>query len=128
MAQEQINEDIKWLESQLEAKKKELSEKSPEQSAERDVLRDVIKEVPSISAPTAPAALNDDAVSQAAGNMEEKQHEEVIQNLIEIAFSKDLLSALKVAESLKNPHILDEFHDKLADEYYQKLLDARKLK
>jgi len=61
-------------------------------------------------------------------DLKEKEHGDIIQNLVQIAFSKNLLSALKVAESLNNPHILDEFHDTLADQYYQKLLDARKLK
>ena len=130
MVQEQIHEDIKWLESQLESKKKELAEGSIEQGQEREIVKEVIKETttekPSMSAPV--SKLSEDGANKSALEKKEKEHGEVIQNLVEIAFSKNLLSALKVAESLNNPHILDEFHDILADEYYQKLLDARKLK
>ena len=45
-----------------------------------------------------------------------------------MAFSKGMTQAMKAANALKNPHILDDFHDKLADKYYEKLLEARKIK
>ena len=62
MAQEQINEDIKWLEAQLESKKKELAGGSIEQGGEREIVKEVIKETatekPNVSAPV--AKLSDD--------------------------------------------------------------------
>jgi hypothetical protein len=128
MPQEQINDEIKWLEAQLEARKRELVEKSFEKKEERDVLKEIIKEVPTGSAPTPPAPIiSDDAALKKAEELQEKEHEEIIEELVNISFSKNLASALKVANSLKNPHLLDEFHDALADRYYQKLLDARKI-
>jgi len=130
MAQEQINQDIKWLEGQLEQKKRELAGSGAEVKEEREIIKDVIKESP--QAPTPPpasqASLSDDDAKKRAAELEEKKHHEIIDELVGIAFSKNLASALKVAESFKNPHIIDEFHDTLADYYYQKLLDARKLK
>src|SRR3989338_5365229 len=122
MAQEGIHEDIKWLEGQLEAKKRELAGGGMEAKEEREVVKDIIKEAP--QAPTPPPAptpsLSDDDAK--------KKHHEIINELVNIALAKNLASALKVAESFKNPHIIDEFHDTLADRYYQKLQDARKLK
>ncbi|OGF67099.1 hypothetical protein A3I27_03950 [Candidatus Giovannonibacteria bacterium RIFCSPLOWO2_02_FULL_43_11b] len=130
MAQEAIHEDIKWLEGQLEAKKRELEGAGAETKEELEIIKDVIKEAP--QAPTPPpashASLSDDDTKKKAGELEEKKHHEIIDELVAIAFSKNLASALKVAESFKNPHIIDEFHDTLADQYYQKLQDARKLK
>ncbi len=130
MAQEQINEDIKWLERQLEAKKRELAGGGPETKEEREIVKEVIKEtaVGELNASVPAAKLSNDDAKKSALDLKEKEHGDIIQNLVQIAFSKNLLSALKVAESLNNPHILDEFHDTLADQYYQKLLDARKLK
>ncbi|OGF68775.1 hypothetical protein A3H65_03055 [Candidatus Giovannonibacteria bacterium RIFCSPLOWO2_02_FULL_45_14] len=130
MAQEGIHEDIKWLEGQLEAKKRELAGGGMEAKEEREVVKDIIKEAP--QAPTPPPAptpsLSDDDAKKKAGELEEKKHHEIINELVNIALAKNLASALKVAESFKNPHIIDEFHDTLADRYYQKLQDARKLK
>ena len=130
MAQEGIHEDIKWLEGQLELKKRELAGQGMEAKEEREVVKDIIKEAP--QAPTPPPAptpsLSDDDAKKKAGELEEKKHHEIINELVNIALAKNLASALKVAESFKNPHILDEFHDTLADQYYQKLQDARKLK
>ncbi len=130
MAGEQLNEDIKWLEGQLEAKKRELAGAGAEIKEEREIIKDVIKEAP--RAPTSPpasqAGLSDEDAKKKASELEEKKHHEIIDELVGIAFSKNLVSALKVAESFKNPHIVDEFHDTLSDHYYQKLLDARKLK
>lgn len=128
MAQEQINQDIKWLEGQLEAKKRELA--GAETKEEREIIKDVIKEAPQapIPPPASKASLSDDDAKKKAAELEEKKHHEIIDELVNIAFAKNLASALKVAESFKNPHIIDEFHDTLADHYYQKLQDARKLK
>lgn len=129
--QQNIHEDIRWLEGQLEAKKKELSENSGEQKGEREVVREVLRDTQSeepLLPPATSQTISDDDAKAKAGELEEKKHHEVIEELVKIAFSKDLASALKVAESFKNPHIVDEFHDILADEYYQKLIDARKLK
>ena len=131
MVQEQIHEDIKWLEGQLEAKKRELSGAGTEVKEEREMIHDVLKEIKneeSLLPPPSPASISDDDAKMKVAELEEKKHHEIIDELVGIAFSKNLASALKVAESFKNPHIIDEFHDTLADHYYQKLLDARKLK
>lgn len=131
MPQGEIHEEIKWLESQLEAKKKELQERGSEQKEEREMVKEVLREASQPPSPPASApktGLSDEEVLRKADELREKEHEHVIEELVKIAFSKNLLSALKVANSLRNPHLLDEFHDTLADNYYQKLLESRKLK
>ena len=135
MAQENIQNEIKWLEEQLEAKKRALSEREPSsteasEGKEREMVRDVIEEAFSQNLLPAPATtpISDDDAQRAALLLDEKEHEEVVSDLIAMAFAKGMAQAMKAANALKNPHILDEFHDKLADQYYQKLLEARKIK
>ncbi len=133
MAQESIHEEIKWLERELEARKKELETRG-ETKPEKEVFHDVLKEA--ISSPTPPpagldgtvGAISDYDAQQAAYQLKEKEHAHIIEELIGLALAKGLNSAIKIANSLKNPHILDEFHDALADKYYEKLLESRKLK
>ncbi|OGF63272.1 hypothetical protein A2926_03605 [Candidatus Giovannonibacteria bacterium RIFCSPLOWO2_01_FULL_44_40] len=128
MPQESIHEEIKWLESQLEAKKREAAGGS-EAKPERQIVREIIKEaaVVPFHLPVG-GAISDDAAQKAAYDLKEKEHAHIIEELIALALAKGLASAMKVANSLKNPHLLDEFHDTLADKYYEKLLEARKLK
>ena len=130
MAQEAIHEEIKWLERELEARKKELETRG-ETKPEKEVFHDVLKEA--ISSPTPPPAggsapISDYDAQQAAYQLKEKEHAHIIEKLIGLALAKGLNSAVKIASSMKNPHILDEFHDALADKYYEKLLESRKLK
>ena len=125
MAQEAIHEEIKWLEERLEARKQELSE-SGEAKHEKEIVREAIREAAQTPPPT--PSISDDAALQAAYDLKEKEHEHIIEELILLALAKGLASAMKVANSLKNPHLLDEFHDALADKYYEKLLESRKLK
>ena len=125
MVQEAIHEEIKWLEERLEARKQELSE-SGEIKHEKEIVREAIREAAQTPPPT--PSISDDAALQTVYDLKEKEHEHIIEELISLALAKGLASAMKVANSLKNPHLLDEFHDALADKYYEKLLDSRKLK
>ncbi|KKS96314.1 hypothetical protein A3B05_01410 [Candidatus Giovannonibacteria bacterium RIFCSPLOWO2_01_FULL_43_160] len=133
MVQEAVNEEIKWLEERLEAKKKELAVGGVE-GPEKEMVREVIKDVSleKTPPPTGPhgavVAVSDDAAQKTAYALKEKEHRQIIEGLISLAFAQGLAIAVKAANHLKNPHLLDEFHDALADKYYEKLLAARKLK
>ena len=50
-----------------------------------------------------------------AESMEQEEHHEQIDELMAIAQEKGIISALKVARSIGNPHILDDFHDHLIE-------------
>lgn len=121
----------------MEAKKRALMEREPatvaveaSEGREREMVKDVIKEAASQNLLPAPAgaAVSDDDAKKAVLLLDEKEHEEVVNDLVAMALSKGMAYAMKAANSLRNPHILDEFHDVLADKYYQKLLEARKIK
>ncbi|MEK9175198.1 MAG: hypothetical protein AAB795_01245 [Patescibacteria group bacterium] len=127
MAQEGIQEQIKLLEAQLEAKKREL-ESIGEHKENHEVIREVIKDiaqnpiVPLVS--PAQTAITDD--QKKLVELKEKEHEHIVRELLNLAISKDPFSAIKIARALKNPHIEDEFHDKLAT-YFDKLIESRKI-
>jgi hypothetical protein len=50
-----------------------------------------------------------------------------VKTLIYFAFKKGLHYATHVAEQLKNPYLLDEFHDTLVDELYEVLKKKKKI-
>ncbi|MEW6407975.1 MAG: hypothetical protein AB1465_04760 [Patescibacteria group bacterium] len=50
-----------------------------------------------------------------------------VKTLIYFAFKKGLHYATAIAEKMKNPYFLDEFHDTLVDELYELLKKKRKI-
>jgi hypothetical protein len=48
--------------------------------------------------------------------------------LISLVFEKGLKEAISVARHLQNPAILDEFHDTLVDQFYEKLVREKIIK
>ena len=128
MVQEGIQEQIKLLEAQLEAKKQELKSIG-ELKENREALLEVIKDIAQnpIAPPSSSIQTNtiDDDQKKLA-ELKEKEHEHIVQELLDRAISKNPFSAIKMARALQNPHIEDEFHDKLAT-YFDKLIESRKI-
>ena len=58
---------------------------------------------------------------------QEKQHAPEIEALIQIAFEKGISAAIEEARKKNDPHLLDDFHDALIDQFYQKLVEAGKI-
>ncbi len=130
MEEKNIHEDIKWLESQLDSKKRDLEASGGEAKEERDTVKEILRESnlqDKTSVSSLGSAISDNDAQKIAIDLAEKEHKEIIEALVNMAFTKNFISALKVAEAMKNPHILDEFHDILADNYYEKLLQLRKI-
>lgn len=130
-------EEIKELERKLEEKKRELAAGGVEAPPEKQIFREIFKEhMESVSRATHPQANIPPAggasqpqppAHQPTDNARDEAHKEQIESLVEMAFSKGLVDAVEAARHLNNPHILDEFHDTLEDEYYDKLVAARSL-
>lgn len=126
---EHLQAEIKELQARLDAKKRELG--TAVHMEERDVFREVFRErfdeltkaiqsaspVPAAPAPQAP--LRDDSVK-------DLKKEEAIEHLIFVAFEKGPGSALTEARTMGDFWV-DELHDRLADEYYEKLLEFRRV-
>ncbi len=54
-------------------------------------------------------------------------HNQQLQSLVDFALTRGLVSAVDRA-SRETPWLLDALHDRLADEYYQKLVQAKEIK
>jgi len=120
-------EEILELERKLEEKKKELIEKGEARREEKEVFREVLKEhireiqpAPPVISLAKPAAPADDTKKN-------EEREEQIRGLIEIALAKTIQEAVRMAERM-TPYLLDELHDRLVDDFYEKLVVLRKIK
>lgn len=50
-----------------------------------------------------------------------------VQELVNVAFTKSLVEAIKAVNKLNNPALLDAFHDVLVDQLYDTLVERGKL-
>ena len=122
--------ELNILHHRFEAKK---NENTPDQS-EKDIFRNVFRErfnelrqsIQSVPPPAKmpPAIKNSTTIKNDDTN---KDREEKLQSLIEAAFSGGPGMAIDSAQKLGD-YYLDELHDRLADEYYEKLIQFQKLK
>lgn len=128
-------EEIRELEKKLEAKKQELAEKgmaaAPEKEVFREVLKTHIEEARVSGREVAPPLTG--GITPTGGTQPQKtddrQKEERARKLaalIELALTKTIRGAVGAAES-ESPYLLDELHDHLVDEYYEKLVALRKI-
>ncbi len=127
-----VEEEIKMLEQKLAEKKREAGVGVAEPQKEKELFREVVREhatqvapFPIHSSPTAPVA-GVPLVSAPASEEEKQKREYTIQKLIESALTRGIAGALQSPE-VKNFYYLDELHDRLADEYYDKLIQLRKI-
>jgi len=92
-------EEIRELEMKLEEKKRELREGGASLPEEKELFRGVLRE-------------------------HGEEQEEEIRRLVEVALTKGIREAVKIAQA-ESPYILDELHDHLVDDYYDKLVALR---
>jgi sugar-specific transcriptional regulator TrmB len=110
---------IEKLESQLEREKT----KEGKEKIIKERIREYFKEVQ--KTPTfAPSS----KVRDEAKEIERFSKSEQVGALVSLALEKGLDYAISVAKNLKNPAILDEFHDVIADRYFQILVEKRVIK
>lgn len=119
--------EIRELERLIQQKKEALKE-TRELKDSREVLKDVFREkygdkfqTPKESAisetfPSQPESTNE--------RLKQEQREQRINNLIQIAFREGIEKAAGEAKK-STPWLLDELHDRLIDEYYQKLVQVK---
>ena len=132
-----LEQEIADIERRLAEKKAVLrqaqGESSPESSSDRAVLHEVVGEkiqelspqnLPSAAAPPPPAA------SPSSGGTPSYLSEDLrdtVQQLVNIAFTESLQSAIKAVKKINNPALLDAFHDVLADQLYDALIERGQL-
>ena len=124
---EVFNQEIAELEAKLAAKKQELMNSGAEHT-EKAVFQQVVKEhasgealspaIPVATAPTS-SATSTQVVTPAV--------QAKINSLIAHAFTKGLAAAISEAKKTGDAYFIDLLHDQLADQYFEKLLQARKI-
>lgn len=124
-------EEIRQLEEKLAAKKKEIEEKG-ETKHEKEVFKEVLKEhieeirsgpadlTTGAKPPISPSAM------QTAQKIKDDEQKQQLEQLLQIALGESLIKAVHIAEAL-GPYMLDLLHDTLADQYYEKLIAARRI-
>ena len=142
MAEQQIispEEEIKKLERQLEEKKRAFAETGIAAPEEKEVFREVLKEhieslrPAPVATPAAPvlqdvrAAIRSVPKEAAAHAKEQEANAAVVRALVEKAMTGTIEDAVKEAQKI-SPYILDELHDYLVNDAYDKLVALRKIK
>ena len=126
-----LKAELSALESKLEAKKRELAGAGKEQT-EPAIFKAVIREhagAPALGETIVPGSgLAPKPGATSAASTPDPQAEIILNQMVEHAFSKGITSAVAEAKKYNIPFLVDMLHDRLADEYYQKLLAARKIK
>ena len=107
-------------------KQPEFKEKELTSEKQREILRQAVSERIQKTQPV-PSAQQQVAV-QKVQQIKTESKERQIQLLTDLAFEKGIPHAIEVAKRLENPYLLDEFHDALVDELYNKLIEEGKLK
>lgn len=130
-------EEIKALEEKLQQKKQELLSRGAPVPEEKEVFREVLKQHIEEAHPVSPPQVTpisglghlpaDDFKKKTDNTKEKEIRQEQVRDLVELALSSSIRDAIKEAEK-STPYLLDELHDHLVDEYYDKLLALRKIK
>lgn len=130
----QIENDLAAKRAVLERQKQEGS--LPELPHEKETLREVVVErlnpsvpasvQPAPAAPAQPVVLPPPAVEPPSYLSPELK--DMVQVLVNDAFTTSIDDAIKKARSTNNPALIDAFHDALVDELYGQLVERGKLK
>ena len=131
-------EEIQKLEQQLEQKKRALTESGAVIPEEKELFREVVKEhieslrpaspqtPSSVSLPPLPVPSPLSQDDKAKIKQQEKD-EASVRVLVEKALTGTIEDAVKEAQKI-SPYMLDELHDHLIDDAYDKLVVLRKIK
>ncbi len=138
-----LEQEISQLERDLASRRLELEKQKQsgeiaEVPHEKETLRQVIKErlrvgqssqaqIPNVS--QQPATSNQlPAAGYGSPSYLSAELKDKVQELIDIAFTKSLDEAVKLARQTNNAALIDAFHDALADELYSHLVERGRLK
>lgn len=130
MIPEQLTNEISELEARLAAKKQEAAQQGIE-APEKETFKEAFQEhVVATGAPAPAPVSNPQSTAPTAMPSRELTEEEKVklQSFVEHSFTKGIAAAISEAQKMGDPFFIDSLHDELADQYYEKLIQARKLK
>jgi len=128
-------QEVLELEKKLVEKKAELSQEAKKTETEIIKEEEVIKQeekkpekqIEKEATPAAPKSKLSSKIQNQIKRLKDLDKETQIKELCKLAFS-DLDLAVSVAKGLNNAYVLDEFHDALVNELYDKLVEQGELK
>ena len=107
-------------------KQPEFKEGEITKEKEKEILKEAVSEQVQKLQPV--SGDQQKAVVATSQQIKDEPKERQIQALIDVVFEKGISHAVEVARRLDSPYLLDEFHDALVDELYNKLVKQGKLK
>lgn len=120
-------QEIRALEQRLEEKKRELAARGAETPPEKEVFREVVREhIQSIAPSGTPPILHAAPAPPPPAGGGGAARDNAVQDLVAQALSGSIAAAVEKAYR-ESPYLLDALHDRLVDEYYDKLLALRKI-
>jgi len=124
---EVFNEEIAELEAKLAAKKHELQNSGVERT-EKATFNQVVREHVSVGeGATVSPSIVSSKPSTSTHRAPTPEEEKKISLMIAHAFTHGIATAVSEAKKFGDPYFVDLLHDRLADEYYAKLLAAHKV-
>lgn len=131
----ELHQEIADLEKKLEEKKRLAEISGIEAPVEKEIFKEVIREhiaekkSQSLSAMLpAQAQTQQQQTSSDADRIKEMAEQKQLEELVNISTIKSPMDAVRIAEHMKNPKLLDDLHDYLADQLYDHLIEIRKLR
>lgn len=118
-----IQEERRELEKRIVPERKEEIERKKEELKE---ITEKPKKRPVKITP--PVQITDEELASDLRHVMALPKPRQVKVLIYLSFKKGLQHAVNIAKQLKDPYILDEFHDTLVDELYNLLVKRHKLK
>ncbi|MEZ4156752.1 MAG: hypothetical protein R3B52_02150 [Candidatus Paceibacterota bacterium] len=125
-----FQKEIESLEQKLQEKKKEAAEKGmafEEKPAFSEVLKDHIQEEAQSTSEFVAHDQTQQVQATAPNTQLTDQAQQALNHLLEESLTKGIAKAVADARKTGDAYIVDSLHDKLVDEYYEKLLQARKI-
>ena len=128
---ETLEQQISILEQQIKDKRTLLEKESPteikEAPSDKELVHAIVGEHIQQIAPAHSSGPTPRAGSGQTPLYQDPDIQPVVQNLVNVAFTKGIPEAVKEAVKSNNPAIIDAFHDVLVDELYQALVERKKL-
>ncbi len=123
---EAFSQEIAVLEAKLAAKKQELL-KTGVESAEKTVFKQVVREHTEPAGPAQAQIATPATASTTSSQSLTPAQTQQLNLLIAHAFTHGLAAAVAEAKKMGDSFFVDMLHDRLADEYYDRLVAARKV-
>ena len=131
---ESIEQQIAQLEQQLQEKKAALehNQTSGQEAlpSDKEVLHEMVGERIQQQTPTytpKQPAQNSSAPQSDDPSYLTQELKDLVQELVNLVFTKNLDDGIKEAVKSDNPAVIDAFHDVLVDELYSVLIERKKI-